>query len=284
MGGSESIDFLAPAGAGENTLVTCEPCDYAADLEVARGPSARARRSPSGSTRPRRSRRRGSRRSRRSRASSGSTRAATAKAMPVVDAGSETRALLVRGDDRLDEARARGRARGETSGPRPRTRSAPASAPSPARSGPSGSTGPIVADETLRERPVRDRREPHRPAPARRRGGPGLHATLRRAARAARGRRVRALRRRACASRWRSRSATSSSSAPATRSRSRRYVPRRGRQRAPARDGLLRHRARPDHGRGGRAAPRRCRDRLATPRSRRTTCTWSRSAQPARKP
>src|SRR3954465_436742 len=37
MGGSESVDFLAPAGAGENTLVTCENGDYAADLEVARG-------------------------------------------------------------------------------------------------------------------------------------------------------------------------------------------------------------------------------------------------------
>ena len=37
MGGSASIDFLAPAGAGENVLVTCERGDYAADLEVARG-------------------------------------------------------------------------------------------------------------------------------------------------------------------------------------------------------------------------------------------------------
>ena len=36
MGGSESIDFLAPAGSGENTLVTCVNCDFAADLEVAR--------------------------------------------------------------------------------------------------------------------------------------------------------------------------------------------------------------------------------------------------------
>src|SRR6516162_7797104 len=35
MGGSESIDFLAPSGSGENTLVTCENGDFAADLEVA---------------------------------------------------------------------------------------------------------------------------------------------------------------------------------------------------------------------------------------------------------
>src|SRR4051794_25829481 len=36
MGGKESRDFLAPASAGENTLVTCENGDFAADLEVAR--------------------------------------------------------------------------------------------------------------------------------------------------------------------------------------------------------------------------------------------------------
>jgi prolyl-tRNA synthetase len=37
MGGKESVDFLAPSGSGENTLVTCENGDFAADLEVARG-------------------------------------------------------------------------------------------------------------------------------------------------------------------------------------------------------------------------------------------------------
>jgi prolyl-tRNA synthetase len=37
MGGKESQDFLCPAGSGENTLVTCERGDYAADLEIARG-------------------------------------------------------------------------------------------------------------------------------------------------------------------------------------------------------------------------------------------------------
>src|SRR5207248_6766434 len=37
MGGSESEDFLAPAGAGENMLVTCENGDYAADMDAARG-------------------------------------------------------------------------------------------------------------------------------------------------------------------------------------------------------------------------------------------------------
>ena len=37
MGGKESVDYLAPSGSGENTLVTCENADYAADLEIARG-------------------------------------------------------------------------------------------------------------------------------------------------------------------------------------------------------------------------------------------------------
>src|SRR6476619_6750258 len=37
MGGTESYDFLAPAGSGGNTLVTCENGDYAADLEIAHG-------------------------------------------------------------------------------------------------------------------------------------------------------------------------------------------------------------------------------------------------------
>src|ERR687884_2253082 len=36
MGGSASKDFLAPAGSGENTLVTCENGDFAADIEVSR--------------------------------------------------------------------------------------------------------------------------------------------------------------------------------------------------------------------------------------------------------
>ena len=36
MGGKFSIDFLAPAGSGENVLVTCENGDYAADGDIAR--------------------------------------------------------------------------------------------------------------------------------------------------------------------------------------------------------------------------------------------------------
>ena len=43
MGGSGSKDFLAPSGSGENTLVTCENGDYAADLEIAEGRPSHAR-------------------------------------------------------------------------------------------------------------------------------------------------------------------------------------------------------------------------------------------------
>src|SRR6266545_2376194 len=35
MGGSGSVDFLAPSGSGENTLVLCENGDYAADGDIA---------------------------------------------------------------------------------------------------------------------------------------------------------------------------------------------------------------------------------------------------------
>src|ERR687883_895766 len=35
MGGKFSVDFLAPSGSGENTLVTCENGDYAADGDIA---------------------------------------------------------------------------------------------------------------------------------------------------------------------------------------------------------------------------------------------------------
>ena len=64
MGGNESNDFLAPAGSGENTLVTCVNGDYAADLEIAGGIPPKRPSSPSRFRSPRRWRRLGSGRSR----------------------------------------------------------------------------------------------------------------------------------------------------------------------------------------------------------------------------
>jgi prolyl-tRNA synthetase len=102
MGGEESVDFLAPSGSGENTLVTCENGDFAADLEVARG-VPRAPELPERLGAPKEV------------ATPGATTidalaemlkidsAATSKAMPVVKMDGSLVLGLVRGDDRLSE-------------------------------------------------------------------------------------------------------------------------------------------------------------------------------------
>jgi prolyl-tRNA synthetase len=102
MGGKESIDFLAPSGSGENTLVTCENGDYAADLEIARG-IPRAPELPEALD------------ARKEVATPGVTtiealaellgidESATSKAMPVVKTDGTLVLALVRGDDRLSD-------------------------------------------------------------------------------------------------------------------------------------------------------------------------------------
>ena len=102
MGGKESKDFLTPSGSGENTLVTCENGDYAADIEIARG----VPRQPSFGD---------SQASPQEVATPGVTTiealaellgidaAATSKAMPVVKHDGTLVLGLVRGDDRLSE-------------------------------------------------------------------------------------------------------------------------------------------------------------------------------------
>lgn len=37
MGGSDSRDYMAPSEFGENEMAVCENCDYAADIDIARG-------------------------------------------------------------------------------------------------------------------------------------------------------------------------------------------------------------------------------------------------------
>ena len=146
MGGSESLDYLAPSGSGENVLVTCENGDYAADLEIARG-VPRAPEFPSRSMRRSRSRRRASRRSRRSRSSSASTGR---------DVEGDARRPRRR---RRARARARrrpaggGEARGGAQGRRPardRGRDPHRVRRRPRSLGPVGFSGDVVADETLR--------------------------------------------------------------------------------------------------------------------------------------
>ena len=150
MGGSGSADFLAPAGAGENTLVTCENGDFAADLEVARGDPARTRRSPSRSTRPSRSRRRTSRPARRSAEFLSIDVAATSKAMPVTTDDGTVVLALVRGDDRIEPAKLDA-ALGRPSRPATDDEIRAAFGASGGSLGPVGFGGEVVADDALRE-------------------------------------------------------------------------------------------------------------------------------------
>ena len=149
MGGKFSVDFLAPAGSGENTLVTCENGDYAADLEVARAIPREARfpdrlEAPEDVETP------------------GVTtieglaefltidEAATSKAMPVVKDDGALVLALVRGDDRLSETKLYDALPGAS---RPATDDEIRAAfgAGGGSLGPIGFEGEILADETLRK-------------------------------------------------------------------------------------------------------------------------------------
>jgi prolyl-tRNA synthetase len=149
MGGKLSEDFLAPSGSGENTLVTCENGDYAADLEVALAiphpPVFPAHLdAPEEVETP------------------GVTTieglaeflsvdaAATSKAMPVVKDDGTLVLALVRGDDRLSETKLYDALPGSS---RPATDEEIRSAfgAGGGSLGPIGFEGEVVADETLRE-------------------------------------------------------------------------------------------------------------------------------------
>jgi prolyl-tRNA synthetase len=102
MGGKESVDFLAPSGSGENTLVTCENGDFAADLEVARG-VPRAPELPERLDAPKEVATPGVTTIEGLAEMLGIDDAATSKAMPVVKMDGTLVLGLVRGDDRLSE-------------------------------------------------------------------------------------------------------------------------------------------------------------------------------------
>ncbi len=104
MGGKESVDFLAPSGSGENTLVTCENGDFAADLEVARG-VPRAPEFPDAHDAPKEIATPGVTTIEALAEMLGIDAAATSKAMPVVKRDGTLVLGLVRGDDRLSEAK-----------------------------------------------------------------------------------------------------------------------------------------------------------------------------------
>ena len=112
MGGSESVDFLAPSGSGENTLVTCENGDFAADLEVARG-VPRAPEFPPRLDAPEEVETPGITTCEALAEFLGIDLAATSKAMPVTKDDGTVVLALVRGDDRLEIVEAdRGARRG----------------------------------------------------------------------------------------------------------------------------------------------------------------------------
>jgi prolyl-tRNA synthetase len=102
MGGKESLDFLAPSGSGENTLVTCENGDFAADLEVAQA-VPRAPELPETRDAPKEVATPGVTTIEALAEMLGVDPAATSKAMPVTTTDGRLVLGLVRGDDRLSE-------------------------------------------------------------------------------------------------------------------------------------------------------------------------------------
>jgi prolyl-tRNA synthetase len=104
MGGSESMDFLAPAGSGQNTLVRCERGDYAADIDIARA-VPRSPEFPERLDEPDEIDTPGVATIEALAELLGIDPAATSKAMPVVKADGTMVLALIRGDDRLSESK-----------------------------------------------------------------------------------------------------------------------------------------------------------------------------------
>ena len=149
MGGSDSRDFLAPSGSGGNTLVTCENGDYAADLEIAQGiPRAPDFPPPLGA--PEQIETPGAATIEALAKMLSLDTAATSKAMPHTKTDGTVLLALVRGDDRLEEAKLLAAVGAEV---RPSTEEEIRAAfgADPGSLGPVGFKGEVIADETLRE-------------------------------------------------------------------------------------------------------------------------------------
>lgn len=149
MGGSESEDFLAPAGAGENVLVTCVNGDYAADMDAASG-VPRPPEFPPPLAAPEEVETPGVTTIEALAEFLGIDPAATSKAMPVVTSDGTLVLALVRGDDRLSEDKLMGELESDF---RPATDEEIRAAfgASGGSLGPVGFKGRVIADETLRE-------------------------------------------------------------------------------------------------------------------------------------
>ncbi len=149
MGGSGSFDFLAPAGAGENTLVTCENGDFAADLEVARG-IPRAPEFPDPLAAPAEVETPDVKTCEALASFLGIDVAATSKAMPMTAIDGTVILALVRGDDRIEPAKLDA-ALGRPARPSTDDEIVAAFGASGGSLGPVGFKGEVVADESLRE-------------------------------------------------------------------------------------------------------------------------------------
>ena len=149
MGGKFSVDFLAPSGSGENTLVICERGDYARDVEIARA-VPRAPDFPPRLDAPEEVETPGVTTIEGLAELLGIDEAATSKAMPVVRDDGTLVLALVRGDDRLSETKLFEALAGPS---RPATDDEIRAAfgAGGGSLGPVGFEGEIVADEVLRE-------------------------------------------------------------------------------------------------------------------------------------
>jgi prolyl-tRNA synthetase len=149
MGGKESVDFLAPSGSGENTLVTCERGDYAADIEIARG-VPRPAEFPERLDAPEEVETPGATTIEALADFLGIDPAATSKAMPVTRPDGSVVLALVRGDDRLSEAKLLGVLAG-TFRPATDEEIRAAFGAGGGSLGPVGVSVEVIADETLRD-------------------------------------------------------------------------------------------------------------------------------------
>jgi prolyl-tRNA synthetase len=148
MGGKESFDFLAPAGAGENTLVTCENGDFAADLEIART-IPRPARFPEPLGAPQEVETPDVTTCEALAEFLGIDVAATSKAMPHAKQDGTVVLALVRGDDRLETAKLAA-SFGEPLWPATDEQIRAAFGASGGSLGPVGFAGEVVADLALR--------------------------------------------------------------------------------------------------------------------------------------
>src|SRR5438105_12297392 len=149
MGGSGSMDFLAPAGSGQNTLVTCENGDFAADLEVA-WTIPRPPRFPERLDAPEEVETPDATTIEGLAELLGIDEAATSKAMPVVKSDGTLVLGLLRGDDRLEEAKMLS-ALGSDFRPATEEEIGEAFGADPGSLGPVGWDGEVLADEALRD-------------------------------------------------------------------------------------------------------------------------------------